>query len=146
MTSKNVLKLNDLRSETDLINKKSGYDLIFLNDFTLQANVGVYKYEKEKTQPIKINVIAKVRNPKRINDNNLQSVVCYNQISKKIKKIIKSGHTILLEKLAEKIFQECFKNKRIETMKIRLEKPEAIEGAGGAGIEVERSRIENEEY
>ena len=142
MTSKNVLKLNDLRSETDLINKKSGYDLIFLNDFTLEANVGVYKYEKEKTQPIKINVIAKVRNPKRINDNNLQSVVCYNQISKKIKKIIKSGHTILLEKLAEKIIQECFKNKRIETMKIRLEKPEAIEGAGGAGIEVERSRIE----
>jgi dihydroneopterin aldolase len=142
MTSKNVLKLNDLRSETDLINKKSGYDLIFLNDFTLQANVGVYKHEKEKTQPIKINVIAKVRNPKRINDNNLQSVVCYNQISKKIKKIIKSGHTILLEKLAEKIFQECFKNKRIETIKIRLEKPEAIEGAVGAGIEVERSRIE----
>ena len=142
MTSKNVLKLNDLRSETDLINKKSGYDLIFLNDFTLQANVGVYKHEKEKTQPIKINVIAKVRNPKKINDNNLQSVVCYNQISKKIKKIIKSGHTILLEKLAEKIFQECFKNKRIETMKIRLEKPEAIEGAAGAGIEVERSRIE----
>ena len=142
MTSKNVLKLNDLRSETDLINKKSGYDLIFLNDFTLQANVGVYKHEREKTQPIKINVIAKVRNPKRINDNNLQSVVCYNQISKKIKKIIKSGHTILLEKLAEKIIQECFKNKRIETMKIRLEKPEAIEGAVGAGIEVERSRIE----
>ena len=141
MTSKNVLKLNDLRSETDLINKKSGYDLIFLNDFTLQANVGVYKHEKERTQPIKINVIAKVRNPKRINDNNLQSVVCYNQISKKIKKIIKSGHTILLEKLAEKIFQECFRNKRIETMKIRLEKLDAIQGAASAGIEVERSRL-----
>ena len=142
MTSKNVLKLNDLRSETDLINKQSGYDLIFLNDFTIQANVGVYKHEKEKSQPVKINIVAKVRNPKKINDNNLQSVVCYNQISKKIKKIIKSGHTILLEKLAEKIFQECFKNKRIETMKIRLEKPEAIEGALGAGIEVERSRLD----
>ncbi len=142
MTSKNVLKLNDLRSETDLINKQSGYDLIFLNDFTIQANVGVYKHEKEKSQPVKINIVAKVRNPKKINDNNLQSVVCYNQISKKIKKIIKSGHTILLEKLAEKIFQECFKNKRIETMKIRLEKPEAIEGAVGAGIEVERSRLD----
>ena len=87
-------------------------------------------------------MIAKVKNPKRINDNKLHSVVCYNQISKKIKKIIKSGHTILLEKLAEKIIQECFKNKRIETIKIRLEKPEAIEGAVGAGIEVERSRIE----
>ena len=139
--TKNVLKLNDLRSETDLIDKHSGYDLIFLNDFMLEANIGVYKHEKEKTQPLRINVVAKVKNPKKINDSNLQSVVCYNQISKKIKKIIKSGHTILLEKLAEKIFQECFRNKRIETMKIRLEKLDAIQGAASAGIEVERSRL-----
>ena len=139
--TKNVLKLNDLRSETDLIDKLSGYDLIFLNDFMLEANIGVYKHEKEGTQPLRINVVAKVKNPKKINDSNLQSVVCYNQISKKIKKIIKSGHTILLEKLAEKIFQECFRNKRIETMKIRLEKLDAIQGAASAGIEVERSRL-----
>ena len=139
--TKNVLRLNDLRSETDLIDKHSGYDLIFLNDFMLEANIGVYKHEREKTQPLRINVVAKVKNPKKINDSNLQSVVCYNQISKKIKKIIKSGHTILLEKLAEKIFQECFRNKRIETMKIRLEKLDAIQGAASAGIEVERSRL-----
>ena len=87
-----------------------------------------------------IDIVAKVRNPKKINDNNLYSVVCYNQISKKIKKIIGAGHTILLEKLAEKIFQECFKNKRIETMKIRLEKLDAIKEAASAGIEIERSR------
>lgn len=142
MNNKNVLKLRELKSETELIDKNSGYDLIFLNDFLIQANIGVYKHEKEITQPLRINIIAKVKNPKNINDDNLQSVVCYNQISKKIKKIIKSGHTILLEKLAEKIFQECFKNKRIETMKIRLEKLDAIQDAESAGIEVERSRAE----
>ena len=142
MNNKNVLKLSELKSETELIDKNSGYDLIFLNDFLIQANIGVYKHEKEITQPLRINIIAKVKNPININDDNLQSVVCYNQISKKIKKIIKSGHTILLEKLAEKIFQECFKNKRIETMKIRLEKLDAIQGAESAGIEVERSRAE----
>ena len=142
MNNKNVLKLSELKSETELIDKNSGYDLIFLNDFLIQANIGVYKHEKEITQPLRINIIAKVKNPININEDNLQSVVCYNQISKKIKKIIKSGHTILLEKLAEKIFQECFKNKRIETMKIRLEKLNAIQDAESAGIEVERSRAE----
>ena len=142
MSNKNVLKLSELKSETELIDKDSGYNLIFLNDFLIQANIGVYEYEKEITQPLRINIIAKVKNPQNINDDNLQSVVCYNQISKKIKKIIKSGHTILLEKLAEKIFQECFKNKRIETMKIRLEKLDAIQDAESAGIEVERSRAE----
>lgn len=142
MTARNILKLSELRSETDLINPNSGYDLIFLNDFMIDANIGVYKHEKIKSQPLRINIIAKVRNPKKINDDKLYSVVCYNQISKKIKKIIKSGHTILLEKLAEKIFQECFKNKRIQTMKIRLEKLDAIQEAESAGIEVERSRTE----
>ena len=142
MTARNILKLSELRSETDLINPNSGYDLIFLNDFMIDANIGVYKHEKTKSQPLRINIIAKVKNPKKINDDNLYSVVCYNQISKKIKKIIKSGHTILLEKLAEKIFQECFKNKRIQTMKIRLEKLDAIQEAESAGIEVERSRSE----
>ena len=142
MTARNILKLSELRSETDLINPNSGYDLIFLNDFMIDANIGVYKHEKVKSQPLRINIIAKVKNPKKINDDKLHSVVCYNQISKKIKKIIKSGHTILLEKLAEKIFQECFKNKRIQTMKIRLEKLDAIQEAESAGIEVERSRSE----
>ena len=142
MTARNILKLSELRSETDLINPNSGYDLIFLNDFMIDANIGVYKHEKIKSQPLRINIIAKVKNPKKINDDKLHSVVCYNQISKKIKKIIKSGHTILLEKLAEKIFQECFKNKRIQTIKIRLEKLDAIEEAESAGIEVERSRSE----
>ena len=142
MNTKNVLKLSELKSKVELVDKNSGYDLIFLNDFLIQANIGVYKHEKEITQPLRINIVAKVRNPNNINDNNLHSVVCYNQISKKIKKIIKSGHTILLEKLAEKIFLECFKNKRIETMKIRLEKLDAIQDAESAGIEIERSRAE----
>ena len=142
MNTKNVLRLNQLKSQAELIDNNSGYDLIFLNDFLVQAKIGVYKYEKDITQPLRINIVAKVRNPKRINDDNLQSVVCYNQISRKIKKIIKSGHTVLLEKLAEKIFEECFKNKRIETMKIRLEKLDAIQDAESAGIEVERSRAE----
>ena len=142
MIARNILKLSELRSETDLINPNSGYDLIFLNDFIIDANIGVYKHEKIKSQPLRINIIAKVKNPKKINHDKLYSVVCYNQISKKIKKIIKSGHTILLEKLAEKIFQECFKNKRIQTMKIRLEKLDAIQEAESAGIEVERSRSE----
>ena len=140
MNHKNVLKINDLKSNTDLVDPLSGYDLIFLNDFMIDANIGVYKHEKLKRQPLRINVIAKVKNPKTINDSRLQSVVCYNQISKKIKKIIGAGHTILLEKLAEKIFLECFKNKRIETMKIRLEKLDAIKEAASAGIEIERSR------
>ncbi|MFL2899995.1 MAG: dihydroneopterin aldolase [Candidatus Pelagibacterales bacterium] len=137
----NVLKISKIETSS-LIDKQSGYDLIFLNDMLLNAEIGIYKKEKNISQPLRVSMIAKVKNPKKINDKNINSVVCYNQISKKIKKIVKSGHTMLLEKMAEKIFEECFKNKRIETMRIRLEKLDAIKEADSAGIEVERSRIE----
>ena len=67
MNHKNVLKISDLKSNTDLVDPLSGYDLIFLNDFMIDANIGVYKHEKLKQQPLRINVIAKVKNPKTIN-------------------------------------------------------------------------------
>ena len=137
----NVLKISEIETSS-LIDKQSGYDLIFLNDMLLNAEIGIYKKEKNISQPLRVSMIAKVKNPNKINDKYINAGVCYNQISKKIKKIVKSGHTMLLEKLAEKIFEECFKNKRIETMKIRLEKLDAIKEADSAGIEVERSRIE----
>ena len=115
MNTKNVLKLNELKSQTELIDKDSGYDLIFLNDFLVQANIGVYTQEKKTTQPLRINVVAKVKNPRNINDDNLQSVVCYNQISKKIKKIIKSAANLsryLQDDKCKRSSAICWKSKK----------------------------------
>ena len=81
----NVLKISKIETSS-LIDKQSGYDLIFLNDMLLNAEIGIYKKEKNISQPLRVSMIAKVKNPKKINDKNISSVVCYNQISKKIKK------------------------------------------------------------
>tara|TARA_B100001175_G_scaffold316941_1_gene332209 strand:- start:1513 stop:1767 length:255 start_codon:yes stop_codon:yes gene_type:complete len=81
----NVLKISKIETSS-LIDKQSGYDLIFLNDMLLNAEIGIYKKEKNISQPLRVSMIAKVKNPKKINDKNINSVVCYNQISKKIKK------------------------------------------------------------
>ena len=86
MTARNILKLSELRSETDLINPNSGYDLIFLNDFMIDANIGVYKHEKIKSQPLRINIIAKVKNPKKINDENCTVLFVIIRFQKKLKK------------------------------------------------------------
>ena len=88
MTARNILKLSELRSETDLINPNSGYDLIFLNDFMIDANIGVYKHEKIKSQPLRINIIAKVKNPKKINDENCTVLFVIIRFQKKLKKLL----------------------------------------------------------
>ena len=138
--NKNKLNLEILNSEIDNIDHNSGYNLIFVNDLIINAELGVYAHEKNIQQPLRVNVIAKIRDIPDTSDEKIDNVVCYNQISLIIKEIVNSGHTILLETLAEKILQECFKNNRIETIKIRLEKLDAIDDAESAGIEIERSR------
>ena len=138
--NKNKLNLEILNSEIDNIDHNSGYNLIFVNDLMLNAELGVYAHEKNIQQPLRVNVIAKIKDIPDTSNEKIDNVVCYNQISLIIKEIVNSGHTILLETLAEKILQECFKNNRIETIKIRLEKLDAINDAESAGIEIERSR------
>ena len=138
--NKNKLNLEVLNSEIDNIDHNSGYNLIFVNDLMLNAELGVYAHEKNIQQPLRVNVIAKIKDIPDTSNEKIDNVVCYNQISLIIKEIVNSGHTILLETLAEKILQECFKNNRIETIKIRLEKLDAIDDAESAGIEIERSR------
>ena len=138
--NKNKLNLEILNSEIDNIDHNSGYNLIFVNDLMLNAELGVYAHEKNIQQPLRVNVIAKIKDIPDTSNEKIDNVVCYNQISLIIKEIVNSGHTILLETLAEKILQECFKNNRIETIKIRLEKLDAIDNAESAGIEIERSR------
>ena len=138
--NKNKLNLEILNSEIDNIDHNSGYNLIFVNDLMLNAELGVYAHEKNIQQPLRVNVIAKIKDIPDTSNEKIDNVVCYNQISLIIKEIVNSGHTILLETLAEKILQECLKNNRIETIKIRLEKLDAIDDAESAGIEIERSR------
>ena len=138
--NKNKLNLEILKSEIDNIDHNSGYNLIFVNDLMLNAELGVYAHEKNIQQPLRVNVIAKIKDIPDTSNEKIDNVVCYNQISLIIKEIVNSGHTILLETLAEKILQECFMNNRIETIKIRLEKLDAIDDAESAGIEIERSR------
>lgn len=138
--SKNKLDLKILNSEIDNIDHSSGYNLIFVNDLMLDAELGVYAHEKNIHQPLRVNMIAKIKDIPDTSNEKIDNVVCYNEISIIIKKIVGSGHTILLETLAEKILLECFKNNRIETIKIRLEKLDAIDDAESAGIEIERSR------
>jgi len=128
------MNLKSLNSEIDNINHESGYNLIFVNDLMLNA------HEKNIQQPLRVNMIAKIRDIPETSNEKIDNVVCYNEISIIIKEIVNSGHTILLETLAEKILLKCFKNNRIETIKIRLEKLNAIDDAESAGIEIERSR------
>ena len=97
-------------------------------------------HEKIKKQRISISLSLKAfDNLNEVNEC-IKNVVSYEHIIKKLKKIISSGHIELLETLGEKIFEMCFEDKRVLSVRLKLEKLDVFKETKSVGIEISRER------
>ena len=111
---------------------------VFVRDLDLDARIGVYRREKGKAQPIRINIDLAVSEGAAPLEDALSHVVCYEQIVEGVKAIIAAGHVNLVETLADRIAEMCLDDPRIRGVRVRIEKLAAIREARSVGIEIER--------
>ena len=114
---------------------------IIITDFLLNIFVGYRNYEKINKQNVKFNIELDHVNPKHLNDKDIKSIFNYEKITKIIKYFTKSKHYNFLESLADDIFNELFKDKRINKIRLKIEKLDAIKGTVSVGIEITKKRI-----
>ena len=113
---------------------------ILVRDLILKISVGIHSFEKKKKQRVKFNIDIN-SDPNLIpDDNNLDSIISYEDVIKNIKKITNKKHYPLLETLAEKIFLKVFENKKVKKVKIRIEKLDILKNTSSVGIEIEKSK------
>ena len=112
---------------------------VFIRNLELLANIGVYRQEEGRRQPVRINVDLATDDMADAQDM-LENVVDYHTIEKRIRAIIAEGHVKLAETLAERIATACFEDARVRTVRVRVEKLHALTGAEAVGIEIERAR------
>ncbi len=117
---------------------------IFIKDFIIHEIIGMHDHEKIKKQKIKFNIVINVNQNTLPNEKDLRSIINYEKITKKLKNLVKNKKYNFLESLAEDSFIEIFKDKRISSVKIKIEKPEAIKNASSAGVEIFKSRSDYE--
>ena len=113
---------------------------ILIKDLTLDLKLGYYDFEKDKLQKVKFTLEVDYRNKKPTNDKDLKSIVNYDKIVKLIKKLVKNKHYNFLETLAEDVFDELFKDKRIDKIILQIEKLEIIKDCSSVGIQVSKKR------
>jgi 7,8-dihydroneopterin aldolase/epimerase/oxygenase len=70
----------------------------------------------------------------------IDHVVSYEIVVKKIEAIVAAGHVNLVETLAEKFAEACLRDKRVLAARVRIEKPDIIPNARSVGVEIERGR------
>tara|TARA_Y100000590_G_scaffold194122_1_gene220581 strand:+ start:160 stop:588 length:429 start_codon:yes stop_codon:yes gene_type:complete len=138
---KNNFKIIELKTEKTINTTKRR---VFIKDFTIKEIIGIHNHEKIKKQKIKFNIIIDVDQNSIPDENNIRSIVDYEKITKKLENLAKNKNYNFLESLAEDSFKEIFEDKRINSAKIKIEKPDAIKGAESVGVEVFKTRSDYE--
>ena len=119
--------------------KKNNYN-IFIKGLVLKAYIGIYSDEKINKQRIRFNVFISAKDNIKKENNDISQFVSYEDIINKVKKVLNLGHIPLLEAMADKIADECLKNKKISLIKIRIEKLDIFKDAESVGIKIIRKQ------
>ena len=113
---------------------------ILINELILDLKLGYYEFEKKSSQKIKFSLEIDYQDKKPSNDKDLRSIVNYGTIVKLIKKLVNKKHYNFLETLAEAVFNEIFKDKRIGKIMLKIEKLEILKDCSSVGIQISKIR------
>ena len=134
---RNNLKLIRINKNKNLFNYEKK---VLIKELVLDLKLGYYEFEKESTQKVKFNVEVNYEDKKPSNDKDLKSIVNYAKIVKLIKRLIKNKHYNFLETLAEDVFDELFKDSRIDKISLQIEKLEIMKDCSSVGIQISKKR------
>jgi dihydroneopterin aldolase len=99
-------------------------DGIFVRDFVVDCNVGVYAEEQGVTQKVRFTVEARLARDVFSLDDEMAEVPSYADIIDIIVALARAGHINLVETFAERVAAQVLADKRIVAVRVVLEKLE----------------------
>lgn len=111
---------------------------VFVRDLMLECSIGVHGFEKKAPQRVRINLDLAVLEGNGDLGDDLDNVVCYEQITNGVRDIVASGHINLVETLADRIAAMCLEESRVRSARVRVEKLDVMPDAISVGVEIER--------
>ena len=134
---KNEFKIVKIDRNKSLFNYEKK---ILIKELTLDLKLGYYDFEKNKPQKVKFNLEIDYEDKKPTNDKDIKSIVNYGKVVKLVTKLVKNKHYNFLETLAEDVFDELFKDKRIAKITLQIEKLEILKECTSVGIQITKKR------
>ena len=109
---------------------------VFMRGLTVEAEIGLYSHERGRRQPLRVEVEANLT-PTRV--RGLADTVNYELFAAAARRVAALGHVDLVEEYAQLVAAECLSHPLVRRVRVRVEKPEALQGAV-AGVEVVAER------
>lgn len=107
---------------------------IFVTGLKVQAEIGVYRHEIGRVQPLVVDVELDVPSA---GSARLADTINYETILAAAQALAAGGHIELVETFADRLARSCLTDPRVTRARVRVEKPLALQPhAVGAGVEI----------
>jgi dihydroneopterin aldolase len=111
---------------------------VFVTGLKVQAEIGVYRHEIGRVQPLVVDVELDVPTA---GAERLSDTLNYETILEAARQIAGAGHIELVETFAERLARACLADARVTQARVRVAKPLALApDAVGAGVEITLAR------
>jgi len=88
---------------------------------------------------VRINLDMEVTEEGPVDTDRLAEVVNYEEVVESVRALVAGGHINLVETLAEKIAGLCLSDKRVRSVRVRVEKLDVFADAASVGVEIKRN-------
>jgi len=116
----------------------AGIRHVFVRDLVLTCIIGVHAHEKRGPQRIRVNLDVGVMEGQMPHSDQLENVLCYENLVVSIRAIVADGTINLIETLAERVAEICLQPSMAVSARVRVEKLDIFSDAASVGVEIER--------
>ena len=113
-------------------------DKILIKNLHAHGIIGVYEEERVTPQAMLINITLYTDTRKAAQSDDLADCINYDALSQKVRKHAEAAQRLTVEALAEDIAALCLQEKEVKKVKVRVEKPDALNYVDQVGVEIKR--------
>jgi dihydroneopterin aldolase len=106
---------------------------IFVRALRLDVEIGVHRHEHGRVQPLVVDVELDLP-PTPV--ARLADTLNYEAVVERARAIAAEGHIMLVETFADRLARALMDDSRVNRVRVRVEKPEALPEAAAAGVEL----------
>lgn len=114
-------------------------DVVYLRDLNIETVIGAFGWERRIKQRISLDLEMEYDIRPAAASDALEDALDYKAVAKRIIAFVEESRFQLVEKLGEEVARLVVTEFGVSRVRLLLNKPEAVTGARGVGVRIERS-------
>ena len=116
----------------------SDMDIVFINQLRLDTIIGIHDWEREHKQPIILDIDIGCSIKRAAQSDQIEHCIDYFNVCERMKILAETHQYQLVESFVEEVSRIILQEFMAQWVRVRLNKPTAVNEARGVGVIIER--------